>query len=129
MEPVYGKEQIKIKRFKKTQLYPVYFPDKLLTISKTFLDKINKLFSYEVIYLHPNENNINDIKRIIEFRLCLNQKHRLYSSNCFNQFENLKVTFIYTCHTCKQIYLLSGRYDTKDNYMEAYNFFKIKNKF
>lgn len=123
MEPIYDKEQIKTKMFKKIPFYPVYLPDKILTISKSFYDKINKIFSYEVFFLHPNKNNINNIKRIIEFRLCINYNHRLYNSICFNSSDNLKVSFISVCHICHHMYILSGRYNTKKGYEKAYKFF------
>lgn len=127
MEPIYDKELIKTKEFKKKGKkphYPVYFPDKFLILNKPFYDKINELFSYEVFFLHPNKNNINEIRRIIEFRLCINYNHRLYSSNCFNPSDDYKITFISVCHLCHHIYILSGRYNTKKDYYKAFNFFK-----
>ena len=124
MEPIYEKEINNFKEKEKKVLYPVYFPDKILTLSKKFYDKLNELFSYEIIYLLPNKANVQTIRRIIEFRICPNYNHRLYCSNCFNSRNNFKVTFIYVCHVCQHIYALSGRYNSKKRYLESFEFFK-----
>lgn len=107
--------------------YPVYFPNKLLILGKTFYPKINELFSYKVIYLYPDENNIEEIKDIIEFRKCPNFDHKLLYFNCFNPIDNYKITFIMICHYCNIMFILSGRYNTKIKYQRAFEYFKKLN--
>ena len=107
--------------------YPLYFPDKLIILGKSFYEKFNALFSYKVIYLYPNKDSIEYIKSIIEFRICPNFKHKLYFMNCFNPVDNFKVTFIRVCHPCNQIFILSGRYNTKIKYQNSFKFFKELN--
>jgi len=48
--------------------FPNYFPDKLLVLGKSFYEKFNELFSYKVVYLYPNKDNIKEIRNIVEFR-------------------------------------------------------------
>ena len=108
--------------------YPDYFPDKLLVLGKSFYEKINELFSYKLVYLYPNKDNIKEIKDIIEFRICPDYKHKLYYMNCFNPLNNFKITFIRVCHSCNVIFILSGRYNTKIKYQNAFEYFKNLNK-
>ena len=105
-------------------IYPIYIPDTFLILGNSFYEKVNEFFSYKIIYLHPNKNNINEIKDIIEFRKCPNYKHVLHFMNCFNPLNNYTVTFIRICHLCNQMYVLSGRYNTKIKYQKAFDFFK-----
>lgn len=100
-----------------------YIPDIFLTLSKPFCEKINDFFSYKTISLYPNKSNVKEIKDIIELKLCPNYKHKLYYANCFNPIDNYKVTLIRICHQCNQMFLLSGRYSTKEMYDKAFNFF------
>lgn len=100
-----------------------YIPDVFLTLSKAFYEKFNDFFSYKIIYLYPNKSNVKEIKDIIEFKLCPNYKHKMYYMNCFNPIDNLKVTFIRVCHRCNQMFLLSGRYNTKIMFERAFKFF------
>ena len=124
MGQTYEKEINEFKgKERKNPLYPVYLPDKIQTLSKNFHDKLNELFSYEIIYLLPNANNIQTIRKIIEFRMCINYNHRTTCLNCFNLSDNFKISFIYVCHVCHHIYALSGRYLSKERYIEASEFF------
>ena len=104
--------------------YPSYFPDKVLILGKQFYEKFNELFSYKVVYLYPDKNNVEEIKDIIEFRKCPNFKHKLLYMNCFNPLDNFKATFIMICHPCNLLFILSGRYDTKIKYQRAFESLK-----
>ncbi len=105
-----------------------YLPDIIQIANKTFLQKINNLFSYKVFYLYPNKKNIKYIEGIIKFRLCPDYNHRLYYVNCFNSTNNYKVTMINVCHVCKQMFILTGRYSTKNKHINALKFFTELNK-
>ena len=107
--------------------YPVYIPDVFLKLGNTFYEKVNEFFSYKIIYLHPNQKNVKEINDIIEFRKCPNFKHKLYYANCFNPIDNFKVTLMRICHQCNQMFLLSGRYNTKIKYEKAFEFFNNQN--
>lgn len=111
--------------------YPAYIPDIIIPYDEACYKFLSDFFSYKFIDLLKEEKTANYIKRIVEWKLCPNQNHKLYHSNCFNRKNNYGITLIRICHACKLMFIISGKFSTNYKYNKALNILnnpQLKNK-
>lgn len=104
-----------------------YMPNKVMEISNNALKLLKKLFPYEIIVLNPNDFPNNKYMEFIYVKLtCPECGKKLHYNDLWNRENKLSVALIRTCHKCRKLFLLSGRFDHYIDFLKAYSFYDNK---
>ena len=97
-----------------------YYPTKIINLKEDLQEKIDSIFSYNIIFLTAlNKRNVDVIKHCV----CYICNHKLYYADCFHKRNELKVSFLRFCHYCKTMFVLTGRFESKEKFDVSFEYF------
>jgi len=106
---------------KKTIERPVViYPTKVIKLNNAFKEKIALIFAYKVIFINILNDNID---KVFMERICPLCNHILYYADCYHKRDNLRVSLFRFCHYCKSMFVLTGRFESEEQFDEAFGFF------
>ena len=98
----------------------VIYPTKVIKLSEKFKKKLALIFAYKLVFI----NVLNDdTDKVFMERLCPFCNQSLYYADCYHKKDNLRTSFLRFCHYCKTMIVLTGRFESEEQFDEAFGFF------
>jgi len=106
---------------KRTNKRPgVIYPTKVVKVNTKFEKKLSLVFSYKIVLINVLNSNTD---KVFAERICSFCNHNLYYADCYHKRDNLKVSLFRFCHYCKTIFLLTGRFESEEQFANAFEYF------
>ena len=98
----------------------VIYPTKVIKIDNEFKEKLALVFSYKIVLI--NALNSKTDKAFVE-RTCSFCNQSLYYADCYHKKDNLRTSLLRFCHYCKTMFILTGRFESEEQFDDAFDFF------
>ena len=98
----------------------IIYPTKVLKISDDLKKKLELIFSYKVVLIDVLNNNTD---KVFVEKICSFCNQKLYFADCYHKRENLRTSLLRFCHYCKTMFILTGRFESEEQFDKAFDFF------
>jgi len=117
---VINDKEPKSKKIKAINRLEVVYPTKVVKLNNKFKEKLALVFSYKIVFIDVLNNNTD---KVFKERICSFCNRPLYYADCYHKKDNLRVSLLRFCHYCKTIFILTGRFESEEQFCDAFEFF------
>lgn len=107
----------KVKAIKRPE---VIYPTKVVKLNNKLKEKLALIFSYEIVFIDVLNSNTD---KVFVERTCSFCNQDLYFADCYHKKDNLRTSLFRFCHYCKTMFVLTGRFESEEQFDEAFGFF------